>query len=157
MLQNEATGQSMRLTPVAYQFVGLMDGERSVDQIWREAAGQLGDQLPGQDEVVGLLSSLHQSDALVVDAAPDYDELLSRRRKKRSEKLLGKVRNPFAVSVPLIDPDNFLEKYLPLVRPLFSIYGLMLWLALVLSAAVVGLMHAEELFANVLDRTLTTE
>ena len=34
VLQDRATGRSHRLTPAAYQLVGLMDGQRTTQQIW---------------------------------------------------------------------------------------------------------------------------
>ncbi|WP_315980883.1 hypothetical protein [Aliamphritea spongicola] len=42
VLQDHATGQFQRFTPQAYQLIGLMDGRRTLQQIWDAACERLG-------------------------------------------------------------------------------------------------------------------
>jgi len=60
--------------------------------------------------------------------------------------------NFFAWQFPLIDPDRFLQQFVPLVRPFFSWWGAMLWCLIVVPAVVVGAAHWTDLTANLIDR-----
>ena len=64
VLQNRSTGRCQLLTPSAHLLVGLMDGERTTHEIWEEAARQLGDDCPTQDETIRLLGTLYLADGL---------------------------------------------------------------------------------------------
>ncbi|MEE8586769.1 MAG: HlyD family efflux transporter periplasmic adaptor subunit, partial [Acidobacteriota bacterium] len=68
-----------------------------------------------------------------------------RSRKLRTAKLKGLMLNPMFVRIPLIDPDRFLCRWLPYVRPFFSWWGALLWLATVASALGVAASHWGEL------------
>ena len=80
VLQNHSTGKFHRFTPVANLIIGLMDGTRTLQEIWDLACVRLGDEVPSQDEVIKLLSDLHKADVLQSDAPPDLHELQQRRR-----------------------------------------------------------------------------
>ena len=71
VLQDRAAGKHHRFTPAAYYVIGLLDGKRSVDEIWQQAVNYLKDDAPTQDEVIGLLGQLHATDVLRCDVSPD--------------------------------------------------------------------------------------
>jgi len=157
ILQDQAGGRSHRLAPAAYRLVGLMDGERTVQELWEATNTQTGDEAPTQDEVIRLLGQLHAADALICDVPPDSLELF--RRYQRHERMKWKRRlwTPLAVRFPLFDADHFLERSLPVVRPLFSWYGAALWLLVVALGAILAAVHWTELTENIIDRTLTPQ
>ena len=66
VLQDHATGRFQRFTPAAYLLIGLMDGQRTVDEIWEEVRLRLGDDAPTQEEMIRLLSQLHAVDVFTV-------------------------------------------------------------------------------------------
>ena len=78
------------------------------------------------------------------------------RRYERHERMLWRRRlwTPLALRFPLFDPDRFLRRLLPLAGPLFSRWGLALWLATVLPALVLVAQNWPELTANLADRVL---
>jgi putative peptide zinc metalloprotease protein len=108
------------MTPVAHRTAGLMNGERTVQEIWDALCTQLGDEAPTQDEVIRLLGQLHFANALRCDAAPDVIELLGRTRRREKGERLQRWLNPLAIRVPLGDPDAFLERWVWITRPLFT-------------------------------------
>jgi len=61
VLQDHSTGGFHRFSSEAYLIIGLLDGNMSMDDIWKVACERLGDDAPTQDEVIGLLSQLHQA------------------------------------------------------------------------------------------------
>ena len=48
----------------AYQFIGLLDGRRTVDEAWELCGGQLGDAAPTQGEAIQLLGQLYTANLL---------------------------------------------------------------------------------------------
>lgn len=157
VIQDQASGKHHRFSPAAHLIISLMDGKRSVEEIWNVASEQLGDDGLTQDEVIQLLTQLHQSDILQGDANPDLQEMSKRSDKQARRKFLQSIINPLAVRLPLLDPDRFLSATLPLVRALFSWFGVLLFIVVVGAAAVLAAMHWSALTVNIADRVLATE
>ena len=59
ILHDHATGRVHRFTPAAYLLIGQMNGERTLDEIWKSATIQMEENAPSQDETMQLLSQLH--------------------------------------------------------------------------------------------------
>jgi putative peptide zinc metalloprotease protein len=157
VLQDHATGRVHRFTPAAYLFIGNMDGVKTVDQIWTEIAVQLDEDAPTQDEIIQLLAQLHSADMLQLDSRPDPDELFERLSRQRRSLLKRNVRNPLSITIPLWDPDRFLERTVTLVQPLNSWIGLFVWAVVVCPAAFAAIIYWNELSQNVTDRVLTAQ
>lgn len=157
VLQDHATGQFFRFSPETWCVIGLMDGRRSVDEVWLAAAERLGDDLPTQDEVIQLLGQLHKVDALTGDVAPALRELDERARSMRRDRMLKQMRNPLFVRIPVFDPDRLIAATLPLVKPLFTVWGFLLWLAIIAASGFQAAMHWDALSANLIDRVLAAQ
>jgi len=157
ILQDHAKGRYYRFNPIVYEFIGLMNGRRTVQEVWELTADRLGDDAPTQEEIVQLLSQLHSTDVLLCDVPPDTAELLRRSEKIERSEWTQRLRSPLAIRIPLLDPDRFLTRTVGLVRPLFGVLGAVAWLAIVVSAVVVGGLHWPELTQNLADRVLSAK
>ena len=157
VLQDRTSGRFHRFSPAAYLVISLMDGRRSVQEIWDLACGQLGDEVLTQEQTIQLLAQLYRGDVLHGDVPPDLVELSERTERLRQRKLLMSMVNPLAVRIPILDPDRFLSATLFLVRPLFSWFGLLLILSIVGTALVLTGIHWSQLTENVTDRVLAAE
>lgn len=155
ILQDHAGGRSHRITPAAYRFIGLMDGERTVQQLWDLVNTQAGDEAPTQDEAIRLLGQLHAADALLCDVPPDTQELLRRFQRHRRQRWKQQFWSPLAIRINLFDPDRFLDATFPYLRFLFTPWGGLLWLGVVLTGAILAGVHWQELTADIGDRILT--
>ncbi|MDX6805808.1 HlyD family efflux transporter periplasmic adaptor subunit [Terrihabitans rhizophilus] len=155
IVQDHQTGRFHRVSPQANLMLCLMNGHRTVAEIWDLVGQRAGDDPPTQDEVIQLLSQLHGSDLLHGEMAPDLDEISERSHKQARQTFVSRFKNPLALRFPLFDPDHILNLTAPFVRPLFSVPGFLLWLALVVSGAVVAGLHFEELKADVFGQVLT--
>lgn len=157
VLQDHAGGRSHRFSPDVYRFVGLMDGKRTVQELWDVLNEQEGDAAPIQDDVIRLLGQLHAADVLICDVTPDSRELL--RRYRRSERMKWKQRiwTPLAVRFPLLDPDRFLVRTLPYIRFIFTKYGAWVWLLTVGLAAILAAANWSALTDNIVDRALAPQ
>jgi len=156
VLQDHVSGRFYRFSPEAYALIGLMDGRRTVQEIWDAAGERLGDALPTQDDVLQLMAQLHAADLLAADSMPDVEEIAERSATQKRRKFWGAVRNPLGIRIPLIDPDPFLSASVTLVRPLFGWLGALLWLAIVGYGAVLAGVHWTALTQNAFDQALST-
>ncbi len=156
-LSDPLSGQVHRLTPAAYLFVARMDGVRSIDDIWQEMVAELDTEAPGQEAVVQVLMQLHGADLLAGDVPPDAAELLSRRDRLSRALLVRNLRSPMSLQIPLIDPDRFLSRTMPLVRPMLGWLGFVGWLVLVVAGLLTAGAHWTELSENAVDRVMAGE
>ena len=147
VIQNPTTGRVHRLTPAAHALVRRMDGLRSAHEIWQTVLTEFGDDAPTQDEALQVIGMLHAADILRCDV-PSDTEALFRRAREREDREWRSRRNPIAFRVPLFDPDSFLTRWEPWVRPFFSRLGVALWCLIVAAAGVTALQHTPELSAG---------
>jgi putative peptide zinc metalloprotease protein len=145
-----------RFAPAAQQAIGLMDGTHTLDEIWI-ALGELGEERPTQDELIHLLAQLDGANLLATERLPDLAEMSNRARRLASSKLWRRFANPLYLRVPLCDPDRFLDATVGLVRPLWSVWGFLLWLAVVGWGATHAALHWSELTHDLADRVLARD
>lgn len=157
VLQDVAAERSHRFTPAAHHFIGLMDGERTVQQLWEAASAYLGDDAPTQAETIRLLGQLHAADALLGDVPPDSMEVFRRFQRHETQAWKRRLLTPLALRFPLLDPDRFLVRTLPRVDWIFGWIGIALWLAVVGAGAVLAVSHWTDLTENVADRVLAPQ
>ncbi|MFC6657562.1 site-2 protease family protein [Roseibium salinum] len=157
VMQDRTSGRFHRFAPETYFVISLMNGERSMQEVWDIACDNLSEKVMAQDEVVNLLGQLHAADVLFGDVPPDIEEIADRGRKSRNRKLMMSFMNPLAIRLNLIDPNEFLNATYPLVRPLLSWFGAMFYVAFVAYATVLAGMNWDALTENVTDRVLSTE
>lgn len=131
VLRDPANDTYFRLNAPAYQFVGLLDGRRSVADAWRICSGQLGDAAPTQGEAISLLGQLYSANLLQADIPPDAESLFQRYKTRRRREIQGFLTNLLFLRIPLLDPDRFLRAFLPALGWIFSWAGLLVWGALV--------------------------
>jgi putative peptide zinc metalloprotease protein len=155
VLQDHASGRFQRFTAAAHLLIGLMDGERTVEEIWQSGRSRLGEDAPTQDEMIHLLSQLHAVDVLQSDVPPDTMELLKRFEKRQNVKWKQNIRNPLAMRFALLDPERFLRRLHPVVRPLFGWLGALVWLIVMAAGVVLAGLHWPELTQDVTDRVLS--
>lgn len=156
VMQDQSNGEFHRYTPEANLLISLMDGRRTVQEIWEIACGQLDDDAMPQDEVIRLMAQLHRADVLTTDRAPDVRDLVERRKRQRMQKIKQYIGNPSALKMPLVDPDRWLTRTLPEYRWLFTRVGALLWLAVVAAGTALGAMHWQTLTHNIWDQVFST-
>lgn len=157
VIDDGAAGRAHRFPRGAYLLIGRLDGTRTVEQIWDELVREMGEEAPSQDDVISALGQLHGSDLLSTDTLPDTAELLTRRKKQKRQVWLQNLKSPMSLRVPLLDPEAFLTRTMPWVRWLFTGFGALLWLAVVVPAAILASAQWDELTSNLADRVLANE
>ena len=155
VLQDAASNRMLRFTQTSARLFNLMDGHRTVEDIWRILVADSSRAPPRQDEVIDLISRAHAFDLVQVDLPPEIAALAERRSKEKNQKLRTQVLNPLSIKLPVWDPDRFLSSSLGVVKPLFGWVGFGIWLLAVLFAVVQAGEHWADLTNNVHDRLLS--
>ena len=130
VIQDPSNNQFFRLNEAAYRFVGLLDGRRTIAQVWNICNEQLGDSAPTQGEAIQLLGQLYTSNLLHGDMPPDAEGLFRRYRKRVTREVQGYMTNLLFIRIPLFDPDRFLDRFVGIFGAVFSWWGLVLWIGL---------------------------
>ncbi|WP_249200715.1 peptidase M50 [Thetidibacter halocola] len=157
VLQDRASGRFHRFTPETYRLIAMMDGHRTMEQIWTEAVASMEIDAVTQDELVRLVGQLYSADVLAGDVPSDIVEISDRGRQRARQTLVRSVLNPLALRLPLFDPDDFLAATMPLVRPLLSWFGVLMFVLVVAYGGFLAVSHWGPLTENLLDRTLTRD
>src|SRR5690348_13772448 len=86
VLQDHSNGRFQRFRSETYALIGLMNGQRTMQDIWDLVTAKQGDEAPTQPQVVHLLSQLHTADLLHCEITPDTAELLRRYELQQKQK-----------------------------------------------------------------------
>ena len=135
VIQDPANNQFFRLNEAAYRFVALLDGRRNVAQTWQICNEQLGDNAPTQGEAIQLLGQLYSSNLLQAELAPDAEGLFNRYKKRVGREVRGYLMNLLFIRIPILDPDRFLNAWVGIIGRIFTWYGFVIWLALIVRGA----------------------
>lgn len=130
VFRDPSNNQFFRVNEASYRFVAMLDGRRTVGQVWDACNEQLGDAAPTQGEAIQLLGQLYTSNLIHADLPPDAAGMFDRYKKRMSRQVRGYVTNILFARVPLFDPDRLLDKFSPLVGWVFGPVGIALWLLL---------------------------
>lgn len=156
VVQDQTGGRMFRMTPAAYAFIAGMDGRHTVQALWEQANMSEERDACTQPEIVDLLAQLHSADLLQSDVTPDSSASLERHKAKRIERVKQWLLNPMSLKFPLVNPDRFLARCLPVVGWCFGRTGAVMWLVVVLPALVLAAQHWGGLTHNLSDRVLST-
>ncbi len=157
VLEDKLTGRFHRFPGHVYWLIALMDGRRSMQDIWQAALEKFGDDAPSQQEVMQLLIRLYQIDVLQTDVIPVVQEMQRRANKTLRQKRVQFLKSPLSIRIPLFDPDRLLTALSPWLKPCFSRLGWILWLLSVMLGLLLAGRHWPALSENVVDRTLSLE
>lgn len=140
------TNAFYRIRPGARRFLLHLTGRLTVEEAWRRCLKEDPANAPGQSEILQLLAQLHHASLLQSDLPPDSRRLFERLRQHRQAQVRSTLASILFLRIPLWNPDRFLQKFAPLVRPAFTRAGLAVWALVGLWALKMAVDHREELF-----------
>jgi putative peptide zinc metalloprotease protein len=133
VVEDPASTQYYRLSESAHWWLGLLDARRTVHEAWSIANAQLGEHAPTQRECVELLARLQYFGLLDGDGPIAADMVSLRRSQHASTSRQRRLGLGISITVPLLNPDPFLERTRWLWRAAFSWAGLAVWSIAVLA------------------------
>ncbi|HEY3760696.1 MAG TPA: biotin/lipoyl-binding protein [Verrucomicrobiae bacterium] len=131
VLENPFSNQYFRLRPAAYEFVSRLRPDRTVEEVWKQCLERFPDAAPSQEAVIQLLSQLYFSNLLQYDLAADSAQLFERYKKRKQREMGFRFLNIMFARFPLLDPDRFLVRTMPVVGKLIGPFGAALWFLVV--------------------------
>lgn len=148
LLRDQSSNRHLRFSASAYEFVGRLDGEFSVDEIHLKVRKILGENSLTQDDIVLILTQLFAMDLLRSELPTEAKEFFHRFQNERRLRRQRAIMNPLSIRIPLLDPDAILNRLMPWIRPVFSRAGAIVWLLLVGLASLLGLANIPEIGAS---------
>lgn len=142
VVQDPINNQFFRLRPAAYDFLARLRLDRTIEEVWQECVERDADNAPGQEDVIRLLAQLYQANLLHSDMAADSAALFERYRKRRKREIQSRFLSIMFARIPLLDPDRFLKRCLPVAKCIISPIGAVFWLIVVGWAGKVAIDHA---------------
>jgi putative peptide zinc metalloprotease protein len=131
VLENPSNNAFSRVSSDAYNFIGLLDGKRTVGEVWQICNDKFGDHAPTQPEVIQILGHLYCSNLLYAELAPDCESLFNRYHTRIKRQIQGFFSNLLFMRIPILDPDNILNRWLKVFGWFFSWFGFILWLGVI--------------------------
>ena len=131
VIEDSVNNQFFRVTYPAYQFLALLDGKKTIDEVWNLCMEKFEDEAPTQGEILQLLGQLYSSNLLIGDIPIDSQGLLVRYKQRIQKEVIGKLKSFMFVKIPLCDPDDFLRALMPLGSWIVSKFGFILWLIII--------------------------
>lgn len=155
VLWDSLSGQSLRLSDRAAVMWQRLDGELTVDALWRLLSQDIAT-APTQRELVDWVLQLVSSGLILSDHALDPAYLSDRAHRKRDKMLESRAANPLAIKVNLFDPEPLLRATYPYIRWIFHPIGGLAVLFLILSGIVAAVLNWQALLGSV-DTSLLTQ
>ena len=115
VLENSSNNKFSRISDNAYHFIGMLDGKRTIDELWQICNDQLADNAPTQGEVIQLLGQLYCSNLLYAELPPDTTSLFNRYQMRIKRQIQGYLTNLLFIRIPLLDPERFLERWVNII------------------------------------------
>jgi putative peptide zinc metalloprotease protein len=161
VIEDRIGAKHQRFNFQAYRVIHLMDGSRTMDELWGVLCADPNDQTPTQSDVLRLLSTLHAADLVQVDVTPDVAELLQRRAKQVRSLWLSRLGNPLGLRIPLFDADALLTRWVQVARRTAGRAGAtawaVAWLVVVVPALLMVPAQWSALIAHSRDQLLATD
>ena len=146
VIEDPFNNRFFRFRPEAYTFIARLTEHKTVEEVWQQCLEQDPENAPGQPEVIRMLAQLYQASLLQSDLSPDAARLFERHRKQKQRELKAKLLSILFIRIPLFDPNKLLDRFMPLVNPLISKWGLALWFIVVVMGVKTVLSNAQALW-----------
>lgn len=155
VLWDALSGQNLRLSARAVALWRRLDGQMTVDALWRALSVEPR-QAPTQAEVMDWVMQLVSAGLILSDHTLDPAHLSARAHRKRDRMLEAKAANPLAIKIALFDPMPLLRASYPAVRWLFSPLGAGVIVAVILAGVIAAALNWSALI-HTADHALLTQ
>ncbi|QDU70371.1 hypothetical protein [Mucisphaera calidilacus] len=148
VLRDPSNNKFFRLDEASYRFVAMLNGRRTIREVWEACCDQLQDQALTQGEAIQVIGQLYTSNLLDADVSADTAGIFDRYKQRRQREVSGYMMNLLFARIPIYDPDAFLDKWVHLTRWAFGPVGLILWCLLVGAGLFVAIGRSDALLSQ---------
>jgi len=134
ILKDSFNNKFFRIKPEAYKFIVKLNPETTVEESWEDYLSKYPLISPTQDEVVKLLSQLHLNNLLFFKNRVQSEEVFRRYKEQKGKLIKSKIMSFLFIKIPLLNPNSFLDFIHPLTKAIFSRFGFLIWLGMIIYA-----------------------
>lgn len=142
VLTDPYTGRQHRFNESAWRLLAAMDGERTLDQIWRDQLARHGDDAATQPEALRVVTHAYAGQLLIGQVQGDARALVKAQRRGQRQRTRA-AANPLAFRLPLWNPDAALSAWAPRLGWLLGRTALRIGWALAALGLVLLLWHGD--------------
>lgn len=136
-----------RMRPDEYFVLQRLDGRHSLADIKQEYEQDFPPRKVSEAELNRLLFRFHDSGLTISDSNDQGARLADRQKKEKHQQILQSISGLLFIRFPGVDPDSFLRRIYPWLRPFFGTGGLLLATVIVITSLGLFLVRWNQ-FAN---------
>ena len=145
VLQDPVTLQYYRIGEVEREVLAQLDGETTLGEIHGRLRAKFGSRAPSFREMAQFALMLRRANLTLPDPREEARWGVERSAKKHRDQLKQKLSGFMYVTLPIVDPERFLNAVIPYVRWVFTKWALAVWLLTVGAAFIAFLYNFREL------------
>ncbi len=134
VLKDPVTLQFYRVRDTEREILGQLDGKTTLGEIHDRLRAKYGPEAPSFRELARFCYMLRHANLTVGEGGEETRWAVERATKKRNQQIKQKVSNFMYLTIPLIDPERFLNAAIPYVRWVFTRAVFVIWLLVLCSA-----------------------
>ena len=140
LLVDPLTNKQVLLDGVANNFIRQLNHGATIAQALEWMSAEQGQELD-PDDVIYLLSQLRGAGMLRGDMKPTAQDAIEQSERLSKANQFRRLLTPFAIKIPLLDPDPLLSRCAFIPRLLFNADGGVAFLLLLLTAVIQAMNH----------------
>ncbi len=128
VLLDSCSEKYYRVHEIAYQFIARLHPDKTVEDVWTNFLRAYPEQAPSQDEIIGLLSKLHEMNLLFYRSNARNEFIFERFKKQQRREKLTHLLAFLYFRIPVWNPNSFLKKNIHWMSYFFSSLSFAVWL-----------------------------
>lgn len=140
VLQDPVTLQFYRIAETEREVVGQFDGQSTLGEIHDRLKAKFGAEAPSFRDLARFALMLRQANLTVPEPGEEARWSVERSRKKRHDEIKQKLSSFMYITIPLVDPERFLNAFMPYLRWIYTKPFFLVWL-ISLAAALFGFIY----------------
>ncbi len=128
VLKDPVSLQFYRVRETEREIIDLLDGEHTLGEIEEHLQRKFGAEAPSFRELARFVLMLRHANLTVAEESEDLSWSVKRAREKRIARLKQKWASFMYLTIPIVDPERFLNAALPYVRWAFTKTFFFVWL-----------------------------
>lgn len=144
VLQDSCSDKYYRVQELGYKFLASLDHRKTIEQAWLDFIDANPHHAPSQDDVIALLSQMHQMSLLYFRSESQSDEIFRRFKKQKTKEKLTHLIAFIYFRLPLLNPNDFLKKNIKWLAVFFTLPAFLVWLFFVFLGAKSAIDNADQ-------------
>ncbi len=133
VLQDPVTLQFYRVREPEREILEQLDGQTTLGEIHRNLRERFGGRAPSFRDLSRFIFMLRHANLIVSEGMEESRWAVKRADKKRKQRIQQKFSSFMYLTIPLLDPERFLEALIPYLRWIYTRAFFVVWLLTILA------------------------